>query len=451
MEIDKIILNTTSQEGQSIQTTANLGDINFSSVLQEAPQIQTTIQDNIATISSIVNAPWVNVTSVNGMTGDIIVEPEILDFKTNHYYPKNTLISYNGNLYWAKQNFNSDSSFNRNDWNQIEATGVSDWADIQNKPNFATVATSGSYTDLSNTPNLAIVATTGEYSDLLHTPSLSQVATSGSYNDLSNTPTLATVASSGQYSDLSGKPTNVSHFTNDVNYLRGVDSQTITGITSVISTSMIQNQAITKDKINWTEIINNSADGKYLLVKDNGSYSFERQSEWQNGEVLCVTNNTATLSGNWNSPAIWTAGTWSQYGRLATTTTPYCLTISNPTEYDWYVLFQIDSNNVNVPSGSWASLGICELDNNKGWMRMLAQALMSFNNGTEAGFASLVARRLVRVPANTTRYCAPFVAVSGSGNAQYKAGDVHNPQTSNSSFGGVSCTFSATLVSNGVS
>lgn len=64
-----------------------------------------------------------------------------------------------------------------------------DWNDIENKPEFATVATSGSYSDLSNTPNLATVAT------------------SGSYNDLSDKPVIPTV------------PTNVSAFTNDAGYL----------------------------------------------------------------------------------------------------------------------------------------------------------------------------------------------------------------------------------------
>ena len=102
--------------------------------------------------------------------------------------------------------------------------GSTDWSDIQNKPNFATVATSGSYNDLSNRPSLATVATTGDYSDLSNTPSLATVATSGSYVDLSNKPSLATVATSGSYDDLTDKPTiptvptNVSAFTNDAGY-----------------------------------------------------------------------------------------------------------------------------------------------------------------------------------------------------------------------------------------
>lgn len=59
----------------------------------------------------------------------------------------------------------------------LAATGLTsvDWADIQDKPNFATVAT------------------TGDYDDLVDKPSLSTVATSGSYADLSDTPTIPNI------------------------------------------------------------------------------------------------------------------------------------------------------------------------------------------------------------------------------------------------------------------
>lgn len=441
MEIDKIIINTTSQEGQSIQTTANLGDINFSSVLQEAPQIQTTIQDNIATISSIINAPWVNVTSVNGMTGDIIVEPEILDFQTNHYYPKNTLISYNGNLYWAKQNFTSSSSFDRNDWNQIEATGVSDWADIQNKPNFATVATSGSYTDLSNTPNLATVATTGEYSDLLHTPSLSQVATTGNYNDLSNTPTLATVASSGQYGDLLNKPTNVSYFTNDVNYLRGVNSSDTTPIPATISTSMIQNQAITKDKINWTEIINNSADGKYLLVKDNGSYSFERQSEWSIGETLVITKNTTQLQWSGTTKTLWSNGSWTQFGPMAKTTKPFEIAITTPPDEIWAVKLHHITGTVHPDSSSWSHSGIYQSNTQETMQNFLTTCLVA--NGDL--YIHQETETVVEIPANTTAYFGVWVRTNSTANCLWYGGGTTTSTGSGFNFGN-SCVLEAILI-----
>lgn len=147
--------------------------------------------------------------------------------------------------------------------------GNATWASLTGKPEFSSVATSGSYTDLINKPALADVATSGDYGDLSGTPSiptasndvpvavsstgaagvgssyarndhqhahgnqaggslhsaattiaagfmsaadkskldgLASVATSGAYSDLSGTPTLATVATSGSFSDLSNKP-----------------------------------------------------------------------------------------------------------------------------------------------------------------------------------------------------------------------------------------------------
>lgn len=70
--------------------------------------------------------------------------------------------------------------------------GSVDWSDIEGKPDFATVATTGDYNDLSNTPTLAAVASTGSYADLIDKPTFAAVATTGDYQDLSNKPTIPT-------------------------------------------------------------------------------------------------------------------------------------------------------------------------------------------------------------------------------------------------------------------
>ena len=111
---------------------------------------------------------------------------------------------------------------------------------IRNKPNLASVATSGSYDDLSNKPTIPAAQVQSDWSQSDNTqvdyiknkPSLASVATSGDYDDLSNKPTipaapvqsnwnesdssslayiqnkpnLASVATSGSYNDLSDKP-----------------------------------------------------------------------------------------------------------------------------------------------------------------------------------------------------------------------------------------------------
>ena len=83
----------------------------------------------------------------------------------------------------------------QSDWNQSDNT-ADDF--IKNKPNLATVATSGSYTDLSNKPTIPDAQIQSDWSQSDNTkkdyikskPSLAAVATSGSYNDLSNKPTI---------------------------------------------------------------------------------------------------------------------------------------------------------------------------------------------------------------------------------------------------------------------
>ena len=87
-----------------------------------------------------------------------------------------------------------------------------EWANILNKPNFATVATSGSYNDLSNKPSIPApqVAvnwnSTSGVTAILNKPNLADVATSGDYADLTGKPDFATVATSGKYTDLTDKP-----------------------------------------------------------------------------------------------------------------------------------------------------------------------------------------------------------------------------------------------------
>ena len=71
------------------------------------------------------------------------------------------------------------------------------WDEIQDKPNFHAVATSGDYNDLENTPNLHPVATSGNYNDLSNRPNLKPVATSGDYDDLSDKPQINGVTLQG--------------------------------------------------------------------------------------------------------------------------------------------------------------------------------------------------------------------------------------------------------------
>lgn len=158
-------IETQITDGPTLVSQMNNNVQAIQSVVQDVPQIQTVLTDNVVNVSSIINAPFIEVTSVNGMTGDVQVEPIIEDFQANHYYLKNTMISHNGQIYWAKNTFTSGLSFNASDWNAVSISISTAWNDITGKPNFATVATSGSYNDLIDKPSVMAGLTEMSYGE----------------------------------------------------------------------------------------------------------------------------------------------------------------------------------------------------------------------------------------------------------------------------------------------
>ena len=70
---------------------------------------------------------------------------------------------------------------------EAQSVGTVDWNDVGNKPNFATVAESGSYNDLIDKP---VIPEAPDLTPYAKSADLSTVATSGSYEDLTNKPTI---------------------------------------------------------------------------------------------------------------------------------------------------------------------------------------------------------------------------------------------------------------------
>ena len=163
-----------------------------------------------------------------------------------------TVGSFDGNTYGTVINYlvkvSSEDVYTFHSSTMGEEQVQSDWAQtnnqavdfIKNKPNLATVATSGSYDDLTDKPTIPAAQVQSDWSQadssavdyIKNKPSLSEVATSGDYEDLTNKPTipaaqvqsdwaqtnsssvdyiknkpnLASVATSGSYNDLTDKP-----------------------------------------------------------------------------------------------------------------------------------------------------------------------------------------------------------------------------------------------------
>lgn len=217
-------IQTQITDGVNLVSQVNDNTQILQSVVSSVPQIQTVLTDNIMNVSSLINAPFIEVTSVNGMTGDVVTEPIMENFQANHYYPKNTMINYNGQIYWAKNRFTSGSSFNINDWNAVSISISSAWNDITGKPNFATVATSGSYTDLSNTPSIPTVNN-----------AILTIQKNGA-----NVQTFTANASSNVTANIT-VPTKTSDLTNDSGFIKTVDNAL-----STTSVNPVQNKIVTK-------------------------------------------------------------------------------------------------------------------------------------------------------------------------------------------------------------
>ena len=111
------------------------------------------------------------------------------------------------------------------------------WNEVTSKPTFATIATSGNYDDLIGKPNLNIANWDTAYSWGNHAGLYKPIAWFPTWNEVTNKPNFATVATSGNYNDLINKPTlfdgnwsslqgtapAISSFTNDVGYITNAD------------------------------------------------------------------------------------------------------------------------------------------------------------------------------------------------------------------------------------
>lgn len=466
-ELDRINIQTTSSEGQNLQTVVNNGPINLTTQVSDVPQIQTILQDNISPITSVINNPFVEVTSVNGMTGDVITEAEIFSFIPHKFYKQNTLISYDGNLYWAKQDFTSGNSFVRSNWNLIEATGVSEWNDIQNKPNFATVATSGSYNDLLNQPSINDGSLTiKRNNELLGTFTANSSADTDinitvptKTSELTNnsgfitTLPIATTTSTGVIQVGNGLEIDTNGLLKTK--IQAVDETTVTPLAPMVSTNMINDSAvttikvadnaITKDKIDWNNIINNGSNGEYLLTKNGTDISFKPIS-YRIGETLVVSQNVAELYWSGTTCEIWVGGAWTQYGKMKTTSRPHILQIKNPTTSTWRVKVSMSCPTVDVPNNCYIESGLCIITLPSTITTRITQTIVSNNGGSTNIWTSYGNEKIITIPSNGSANIGAFVRTSSANKATWKGGDTISGTGSDINFGGPSCVLTATLV-----
>lgn len=236
-------------DSPELKTEINENRQLIQTVIQDVPQIQTVLQNGGINISSQINAPFIEVTSVNGMTGDVVVNPLVSSFQANHFYKKDSLITYNGSLYIAKADFTSTANFSETDWEKVQSSGgISSWDDIQDKPNFATVATTGAYSDLTGTPTFSEVAFSGAYGDLSGTPSIPAPANNGVLTIERNGTQVATFSanSSSNVTASITTPTLTSQLENDSGYIRAIDGEETSPEPWILASDIIWSSLIDK-------------------------------------------------------------------------------------------------------------------------------------------------------------------------------------------------------------
>jgi len=186
--------------------------------------------------------------------------------------------------------------------NWLAAIGTDGY--IENKPTFATVATSGDYTDLTNTP----AGFSGSYLDLTNTPTIPAAPVksnwnetdtaslafienkptlfSGSYSDLSNTPTFAAVATTGNYNDLINTPT-----------IPAAPVRSNWNESNTASLAFIENKPNTIDNANYINTAASQTSATYkipLLTSDTGFVSLVNTT----GLTFNTANNNLVSSGD---------------------------------------------------------------------------------------------------------------------------------------------------------
>lgn len=475
----------------------------------EFPQVVTTISDGVAPLSTVIDGAWVSVTSVNGMTGDVLVEPIIKQFEPHHYYQKDNVISRDGKLYWAKKNFNSSDTFNIDDWTlQTVEQEQADWNEedsslasyIKNKPELF----SGSYSDLSDKPILSSVSESGSYNDLLDKPTIGSGVLSISKNgSLVGSFGANSVSNSSINIEISKSDVGLSQVDNTSDINKPISNavelalgekvdKDDSSVLLEIAVPSIPATASTSTYYSWTgmtfaELRDGILAGRAVKVyfsDGSGSYICNRSyysssskdiwlniivdysansyvefrideinglamtakkrllsvngSDYRAGDVLCVAQNTQTLSGSWTTKTEWSLGSWTQYGRMANSEKKNMIYVTVPSGEEWDVELRHICQNAQAPSDLWSSTGIYELNSSS--RTFFTSSLQAFGIKYNPQTSSIVRK----LSAGVHKF-GVYVYCSASGTFSWYGGGTDTGTGGDFSIG-PSCIFSATLI-----
>ena len=261
-------------------------------MIEDTPQIKTIMSNGNYPITTIVDAPWVAVTSLNGMTGDVIVEPVVKDFTPNFPYVKDNLIAHDGVLYTAIQNFTSGATFDPDDWNAVGSATIPIATDITlggiKVGNNLSITQDGTLS--ADAQQVTLYNTTGQNTD----GAMTQKATTDEFEKVSyigdTIPGQAPLIETDDIADSAITTTKIAN--NAITSAKIVDG--------TVATADIANNAITADKIDWSAFAMTNASTTNTVTPSNylyGGDTYLRLAQNANGRVFTLTGSV----GWWNN------------------------------------------------------------------------------------------------------------------------------------------------------
>ena len=190
----------------TVATSGSYADLTNKPTLFSGAYVDLTGKPTFATVATtgsyadIAGKPTLATVATTGAYSDLIGKPTLFSGSYNDLTNKPTFTTSLTGLTDVEitsattgqiLKFNGTKWINDADLTGGTVSGTVAWTDVQNKPSFATVATSGLYTDLNGKPTLA-TSITARSGTVYQVPGIGGIDVSVGYTDILNLPTLST-------------------------------------------------------------------------------------------------------------------------------------------------------------------------------------------------------------------------------------------------------------------